>query len=84
MSERGRARLLALGLVVLATGVGCASPEATRTRGGGPGADPGNRGATVRMHEGSQPYYETPHLTGIASPPLEPASQARAAEHPRR
>jgi hypothetical protein len=36
---------------------GCASPEAARARGGGLGADVGNRGAPVRMHEGSVPYY---------------------------
>lgn len=35
----------------------CASPEAGRARGGGLGADTGNRGAPVRMHEGSVPYY---------------------------
>lgn len=50
--------LLALGLLV----AGC-SPEATRTRGGGPGADIGNRGRSVNLH-GSQPYggmfFETP------------------------
>ena len=36
---------------------GCASPEAARARGGDPGADTGNRGAVVRTHEGSVPYY---------------------------
>ena len=40
--------------------LGCGSPEATRTRGGGPGADVGNRGSTVFMHEGAQPYFATP------------------------
>ena len=35
----------------------CASPEATRARGGGLGADVGNRDAVVEMHEGSVPYY---------------------------
>lgn len=38
----------------------CASPEAVRTRGGGPGADVGNRGEPVEMHAGAEPYYETP------------------------
>ena len=42
--------------------LGCQSPEVKRTRGGGPGADLGYRGATVEMHEGSEPYYETPQL----------------------
>jgi hypothetical protein len=49
---------------------GCASPEAARARGGGLGADVGNRGAPVRMHEGSVPYYRVqcnttlPHCNG--------------------
>jgi hypothetical protein len=48
--------------VVLVAGAGCASPEAERVRGGGPGADPGNRGTVVWMHEGADPYYGTPRL----------------------
>ena len=40
----------------------CSSPEAERVRGGGPGADTGNRGEPVRMHAGSQPYAKTPKL----------------------
>jgi hypothetical protein len=39
---------------------GCASPEATRVRGGGPGADIGNRGNPVVFHNGAQPYHDTP------------------------
>jgi hypothetical protein len=38
----------------------CESPEAVRTRGGGPGADRGNRLVNVKMHEGSQQYWKTP------------------------
>jgi hypothetical protein len=56
---------------------GCASPEASRTRGGGPGGDPGNRPATVKMHEGSQQYWKTPQVIPGEHPPLEPARQAR-------
>jgi hypothetical protein len=52
--------VLALAAVLILGG--CTSPEVKRTRGGGPGADVGNRGAVVQMHEGSQPYYETPRL----------------------
>ena len=66
--------------VVLACAVfvaACESPEATRTRGGGPGADPGNRPAQVKMHEGSYQYWETPVLIPAEHPPLEPAQQAR-------
>jgi hypothetical protein len=38
---------------------GC-SPEATRTRGGGPGADVGNRPPSVDLHGQVDPYYRTP------------------------
>jgi hypothetical protein len=37
----------------------CASPEAARSRGGGPGADIGNRRAVVEMHAGAKPYHDT-------------------------
>jgi hypothetical protein len=55
---------------------GCASPEATRTRGGGPGADVGNRGQVVRIHEGARPFENTPKLIPTNHPPLGSASQA--------
>ena len=50
-------------LVVLAVAgatLGCTSPEATRTRASGPGADVGNhpRGA-VELHAGARMYYGT-------------------------
>jgi hypothetical protein len=54
----------------------CASPETTRTRGGGPGADVGNRGKVVEMHEGSRPFWETPDLIPTKHPSLAPANQA--------
>lgn len=50
----------------IAAGVaaGCAaSPEAARTRGGGPGADPGNHGSIVQVHDGNEIYYKTPCRT---------------------
>ncbi len=56
---------------------GCVSPESTRTRGGGPGADPQNRPAQVKMHEGSRPFFETPVVIDDEYPDLEPAQQAR-------
>jgi hypothetical protein len=56
--------------------LGCTSPEVTRTRGGGPGADVGNRQETVRMHEGARPFENTPKLISGNHPPLEPANQA--------
>lgn len=55
---------------------GCASPEATRTRGGGPGADVGNRTEIVRMHEGAKPFENTPKIIPAKHPPLDPANQA--------
>lgn len=42
---------------------GCSSPEAARTRGGGPGADPGNHGAVVQLHAGAKIYHKTPCRT---------------------
>jgi len=54
----------------------CASPETTRTRGGGPGADVGNRKGIVRMHEGARPFEDTPKLIDTKHPPLDPAYQA--------
>jgi hypothetical protein len=54
----------------------CDSPEATRTRGGGPGADVGNRGKVVEMHEGSRPFWKTPQIITAKHPPLESARQA--------
>jgi hypothetical protein len=54
----------------------CASPETTRSRGGGPGADVGNRAKVVQMHEGSRPFERTPKIIPAKHPPLAPASQA--------
>jgi hypothetical protein len=64
--------LIALFLFITA----CASPETTRTRGGGPGADVGNRAKFVQMHEGSRPFENTPKIIPTKHPPLAPASQA--------
>lgn len=54
---------------------GCGSPEATRQRGGGPGADVGNHDRIVQMHGGSRPYYHTPRLVRHGAP-IESADQA--------
>ena len=67
---------LALLAIIAAAVAACASPEANRSRGGGPGADVGNRSSIVRMHEGSRPYEKTPKIIGAEHPPLEPARQA--------
>ena len=68
---------LAAAVLVCAAATGCVSPEATRSRGGGPGGDPGNRPATVKMHEGSLTYWRTPNRNPAGHPPLEPAAHAR-------
>ena len=47
---------LVVALVALAA---CTSPEATRQRAGGPGADVGNRGR-VELHAGADPWAKTP------------------------
>ncbi len=62
---------LALALLLAACG-----PEASRTRGGGPGADIGNRGATVELRPTGPRviYYNTPRpgsASGLAGMPLE-------------
>ena len=41
----------------------CASPEAGRPLGGGPGADVKNWGHPIEMHAGAQPYHDTPCVT---------------------
>ena len=68
---------VAIVLVALALAA-CASPEATRMRAGGPGADVGNRSPVVEMHEGSQPFWKTPARLGpaIGMTDLAPAQQA--------
>ena len=61
---------------------GCQSPEAVRTRGGGPGADRGNRPAIVKMHEGSRQFWQTPVVIPGESVSLEPARQAQQLSQP--
>jgi hypothetical protein len=69
--------LAVLALIVLSLYLaGCTSPELTRTRGGGPGADIGHRGEIVRIHEGARPFEKTPKLIPTKHPPLDPANQA--------
>lgn len=75
---RRPARLAAAGLALLA--LGCTSPEMGRQRGAGPGADVGNRGATVRTHEGSDPFDRTPRVAPIVGPSLDEARHAKTVE----
>ncbi len=60
MSLRGTLVIAALAAALFA----CSSPEATRSRGGGPGADVGNRRGEVQLHAGSSTYYGTPTAGG--------------------
>lgn len=52
-------------VLTLACLVACSPPEARRERGGGAGADTGNRDAIVRMHGGSEIYHRTPCVTTL-------------------
>jgi hypothetical protein len=72
-------KTLALSMLLIGAAVsGCVSPETTRRRGEGPGADVGNRRQTVKLHEGSDPFWETPDRLPIEQrPPLAPARQAQ-------
>jgi hypothetical protein len=69
-------------LVASVTFAGCESPEAVRTRGGGPGGDRGNRPANVKMHEGSEQYWETPVVIPGESAPLGAARHAQQLSQP--
>ena len=62
-------------LIGCSVAVGCASPEATRVRGGA-GADVGNRPQVVKMHDGAEPFWKTPRRIDTQHPPLESARQA--------
>lgn len=73
-------RVLLVALV--AAMAACDSPEAGRTRGGGPGADNGNRSAVVLMHEGSKPYAKTPDLIPGKPTPAGTANQAHELSRP--
>ncbi len=57
MTRRWRCVLL---VFAAATAVACSSPEASRSRGGGPGADVGNHPRqAVQIHGGANIYYGT-------------------------
>ncbi|HUF93918.1 MAG TPA: NrfD/PsrC family molybdoenzyme membrane anchor subunit [Candidatus Limnocylindria bacterium] len=73
LSSEGRGvAVLLLALALTA----CASPEARRVRGGDRGADVGNVGTVVEMHEGSKPYHGTPDLIAGRGTPRPAAQQA--------
>ncbi len=51
--------------LALAALTACTSPEATRQRAGGPGADVGNHGG-IELHAGANPYAKTPVIMPLA------------------
>ena len=55
----------AIGWLALAALTACTSPEATRQRAGGPGADVGNHGG-IELHAGANPYAKTPVVMPLA------------------
>ncbi|HEX6133303.1 MAG TPA: hypothetical protein VFZ24_05055 [Longimicrobiales bacterium] len=67
-------------VVLLLAAAACASPEAQRERGGGPGGDPGNRDRIVEIHDGAEPYHRTPcRMTDVECPePGAPSDTARS------
>jgi hypothetical protein len=69
-------RTLMMLLIAFAALSACESPEATRTRGGGPGADVGNRTKVLEMHGGSLPYWHTPEIITFKHAPIAAADQA--------
>jgi hypothetical protein len=74
--------IAASGLLTLSALAGCGSPEATRTRGAGPGSDVQNRPEEVRLHEGAVPYWRTPRL--IPTPPGSADSRVRVSRNSQR
>lgn len=74
-------KIVPLTVLVIGCGVavGCVSPETTRVR-GGRGADVGNRPEVapevVKMHDGAEPFWETPRRISTTPAPLESARRA--------
>ena len=68
-------RAAAVALVAAAVLVACTSPEASRDR-GQPGADVGNRPASIEMHGGSDPAHDTPTIGKAAAQRGSAAPQA--------
>ena len=71
-------RALRLLTVLVAALAACTSPEATRQRAGGPGADVGNRGDSVDLHAGADPYWRTPGV--MPTPSTTPVAAAPRAQ----
>ena len=69
-------------LSLVAAVAACTSPEASRTRGGGPGADVRNRDPIVEMHGGSKMYHETPCLLPDEKCPSPPPASGLPGDFP--
>ena len=77
MTVRSRRRTPVACLALALAAAACTSPEGTRMRSGGPGADPGNKRGVVQMHEGADPYWGTPrHLGENMQGPTQAGRQA--------
>ena len=76
MTNRREWKIIVAALIVCGALPACTSPEATRSRGQGPGADIGNRKQVVKMHEGSDTFWKTPRRPNVEHATLEPARQA--------
>ncbi len=70
------------GVLLLLAVAACDSPEAARARGGGSGADTGNRSSVVLMHEGSRPYFKTPRFIRTDPEPIDGATHAHELSRP--
>ena len=60
--HNGRSTLALVLLAGALLATACASPEATRTRQGGPGGDIGNRRERVEIHGRTDPSYDVPRV----------------------
>lgn len=83
--QPGGTRSFVFTVVLTATVAGalaaCRPPEQQRVRGGGPGADLGNRRNAVETHLGSKIFHRTPCLTTLAkcTGPRQPSGRDRLA-----
>ena len=62
--------ILTMLLIAFTALAACVSPETTRTRGGDPGPKSATEPKSVKMHEGSRPFVQTPQIIDAKHPPL--------------
>ena len=75
-------RTLLLAAVAGLAVAACRSPEEGRVRGGGAGADVGNRGDSTSTHGGSEMFYRTPCLMPEAECPGPQAASGSTGDYP--